>query len=34
MGALQARKFSGRGPKLMILRLFRPMIVLAIGMNS
>ena len=34
IGALQAKKSWGRGPKVMILRLFRPTITRAIGMNS
>ena len=34
MGALQAKKSAGRGPKVMIFRLRRPRIARAMGTNS
>ena len=34
IGALQARKFKGLGPKLMILRLLNPVMARAMGRNS
>ena len=34
MGALQAKKSCGRGPKVMILRFFTPMMARAMGRKS
>ena len=34
MGALQAKKSWGRGPKVMIFRFFTPMMARAMGTNS